>query len=452
MSHFLKLTGFLLFALLISSCMASRIHHAPAADIASGKKPEHLKIKELACTSPKLQHPVRRNQAAWLVRANNKHSGIFSFQQAGKKKNNPSIKNHSNRAVSANDQLLPSEIENKAMFLPQVPVSDYDYVSETGGPLPAAMPSPVIRTSETLSFSLTSRNLPNREKRLINNIPGKEGGLVQLSVNSGQSQSRPFQKPDNLIYLLGLISGIITLGGLISTPGLAGKISYWAAVNPKKTRFIIGGIQVLTGFAGLILGTEMSHRGMQCSDASRNMLIATFLASALLYPVRKSPVRILKRTYFRQKIHDLLLFISGFLLMVWVGNHFSRQTDYPASLRNTAGTMQQPGYDAFSTFLTPGHQVLYTYEAQLQDEPASPEKKGLSTGAKVLLTVLTIVAFCAAAYGIAAASCGLACSGLNGLAIIVAVAGGLLIIALSYWALKAIYNPKNRRIPKPAPA
>jgi hypothetical protein len=284
---------------------------------------------------------------------------------------------------------------------------------------------------------------------LVNNIHNKETVPVQLSVNSGQAQSRPFQKPDGLIYLLGLITGVFTLGGLISTPGMAGKISYWAAVNPKKTRFIIGGIQVITGLAGLILGTEIAHKGMQCSDTSRNMLIATFLASALLYPVRKSPVRILKRTYFRQKIHDILLFITGFLLMVWVGNHFTRQTDHPVSLRNTAGTLQQSGYNAFNNIGTPG---LYTYEAHLQDEPANPEKKGLSASAKVLLTVLTIVAFCAAAYGIAAASCGLACSGLNALAVLVAVVGGALAIGLAYLALKAIFNPKNRRIPKPAPA
>ena len=121
--------------------------------------------------------------------------------------------------------------------------------------------------------------------------------------------------------------------------------------------------------------------------------------------------------------------------MVWIGNHFSRQTVNPASLRNTAG-----------------YQVLYTYETQLQDEPANPEKKGLSAGAKVLLTILTIAGFCAAAYGIAAASCGLACSGLNVLAVLVAVVGGALAIGLAYLALKAIYNPKNRRIPKPAPA
>jgi uncharacterized membrane protein YhdT len=76
----------------------------------------------------------------------------------------------------------------------------------------------------------------------------------------------------------------------------------------------------------------------------------------------------------------------------------------------------------------------------------------VSASAKVLLTILTIVGFCAAAYGIAAASCGLACSGLNALAVLVAVVGGALAIGLAYLALKAIYNPKNRRIPKPAPA
>ncbi|MBN1791663.1 MAG: hypothetical protein JW830_14280 [Bacteroidales bacterium] len=148
----------------------------------------------------------------------------------------------------------------------------------------------------------------------------------------------------------------------------------------------------------------------------------------------------------KHHVHDILLFISGFLLMVWVGNHFSRQTVIPA------GTMQQSGYHAIHNIQTTGHQAFYAYEEQLQDEPANPKKKGLSTGAKVLLTFLTVVAFCAAAYGIAAASCGLACSGLNALAVLVAVVGDILTIGLAYLALKAIFNPKNRKIPKPAPA
>lgn len=427
MSNFLKLTGFLLFALLIASCMANRIHHAPEANIASGKKPEHMKRKELACTSPKLKHPVRRNKAVRLVRFNNRHTFLFSLHEAGKKRSNLPVKNPGIREISANNQWLIGNVENETLS-------------------PALMSPPLVQTRETRLSPVATLELPNREKKLIDNIKNNEDEVHQLFVNSGQAQSKPFQKPDGLLYLLGLITGVFTLGGLISTPGMAGKISYWAAVNPKKTRFIIGGIQIITGFAGLILGTEMAHRGMQCSDASRNMLVATFLASSVLYPVRKSPLRILKRTYLRQKIHDILLFISGFLLMVWVGNHFSRPTDIPA------GTMQQSGYNASHNIQTTGHQSVYTYKAQLQDEPANPEKKGLSASAKVLLTVLTIVGFCAAAYGIAAASCGLACSGLNALAVLVAVVGGILAIGLAYLALKAIFNPKNRRIPKPAPA
>jgi hypothetical protein len=53
---------------------------------------------------------------------------------------------------------------------------------------------------------------------------------------------------------------------------------------------------------------------------------------------------------------------------------------------------------------------------------------------------------------LAVLSCELSCSGLNGLAVIVAILGAALIAFLFYISMKAIFNPKHKRTKSLSPA
>jgi hypothetical protein len=246
--------------------------------------------------------------------------------------------------------------------------------------------------------------------------------------------------------------GLLSLAGLKSTPNLAGNISYWAALHPGKTRFIISVIQIMTGLAGLMLGTKLAYMGTHLSDLSKSIVAATFFTSVLLYPVRKSRIRLIKRTYFKQKTHDLVLFFSGFMFMVYAGNYYAGQINSLTNIGGKQDYLELREYVQLEKKPMQNPPVFLQQTNQEQDKPATPPKEGWSAGLKVLLTILTFGAAIGFGYGVAALSCELSCSGLNGLAVIVAILGAALIAFLFYISMKAIFNPKHKRTKSLSPA
>ncbi len=201
--------------------------------------------------------------------------------------------------------------------------------------------------------------------------------------------------------------------------------------------------------AGLILGTKLANMGTHFSDLSKSIVAATFFTSVLLYPVRKSRIRLLKRTYFRQKTHDLVLFFSGFMFMVYAGNSYSKQINSLTNLAGKPDYMDQQEYVQLEKDQPHNPTVFLQNANQAQDKPATPPKDGWNVGLKVFFTVLAAVLL---GFGVAALSCELSCSGLNGLAIIVAILGAALIAFFLYFSMKAIFNPKHKRTKSLSPA
>ncbi len=185
----------------------------------------------------------------------------------------------------------------------------------------------------------------------------------------------------------------------------------------------------MTGFAGLMLGAKLDYMGTHFSGLSKSIVAAAFFASVLLYPVRKSRIRLIRRTYFRQKTHDLVLFLSGFMFMVYAGNFYAEQIN---SLTNIAGKQDNKELQEYVQLEKNPLQnppVFLHLANKEQDKPATPPKDGWSNGEKVLLTILTFLAAMGLGYGVAVLSCELSCSGLNGLAVITAIGGAALIFA-----------------------
>jgi hypothetical protein len=208
----------------------------------------------------------------------------------------------------------------------------------------------------------------------------------------------------------------------------------------------------MMGLAGLMLGTKLANMGTHFSDLSKSIVAATFFTSVLLYPVRRSRIRLIKRTYFRQKVHDLVLFLSGFMFMVYAGNYYSRQINSLTNLAGKQDYLELQVYVQLEKDQLHDPTVFLQYANLEQDEPAKPPKDGWSNGQKVFLTILTFMASIGLGYGVAALSCELSCSGLNGLAIIVAILGAALIAFLFYISMKAIFSPKHKRPKSLSPA
>jgi hypothetical protein len=63
---------------------------------------------------------------------------------------------------------------------------------------------------------------------------------------------------------------------------------------------------------------------------------------------------------------------------------------------------------------------------------------------------LAILATLILGFLVAAAACGIYCNGMVGLAFLVGIGGGGLLIALSIWVIKGIWHPRHKKRIKPS--
>jgi len=423
----------ILFAILISSCAANRIETIRNPDQLTNIKSGHFKGSELACKSPNIQQHGNNNKAFRSVQSALHRPVDLSLHWSRKGKMNTSSTYRS--PVQVESILIQRERIDEAIGL-DLPEILFPIKNTTDGPI----------------YSIVSLKQKDKENIIVKKYPIKYRIPILHDVYSNQQKHQLYHMRQGHVYLAVLLAGLLSLAALKITPDLAGNLSYWAALNQGKTRFIISVIQIMTGFAGLILGTKMAYMGTQFSDLSKGIVAATFFTSLLLYPVRKSRIKFIRRTYFRQKKHDLVLFLSGFMFMVYAGNYYSGQINSLTHIADKQDYIQQQEYVQMENDQLQNPPVFLQRVSQEQDKPAAPPKDGWSIGLKVFLIILTFGVSAGLGYGVAVLSCELSCSGLNGLAVIVAIGGAALIAALIYISMKAIFNPKHKRTKSLAPA
>ncbi|MGC1390509.1 MAG: hypothetical protein WA816_05685 [Bacteroidales bacterium] len=477
MSIILKMSLLILFAFIISSCATNRIQYTKADNSLSTIKSGKYKKKELNCTFPKSHFSSNKNKSVRLMQSNKRLSARFAFHIERKKKfNSFSFKNSSNNNMnseelisglgkSLNSKQMPDGTLKELLSLQNVPGSDYiktdhsephylhpsfqllnepKYFSNINRSLSDDKLHTMKQTYDTNFFTLTTLKQEEQENITDKKISIKSGETVSKPVENEHSQRKPVRRNENVVYLMTLLAGCFSLIGLKSAPDFSRNISRWATINPWKTRFLITGIHILTGTAGIILGKKLADSGTHFTELSKNLSIAVFLTSSLLYPVRKSQTKLFKHTYLRQKTHDLALFLSGFMLIVNIGNHYSELNPSFASLLGTRNFKQQQEHVSSNNIQVPYQLVFYKSENQSQDGSSVHQKKELGDWAKFFLTILAIAVACGLGYGLAVLSCSIACSGSQGLAVVVGIGGLVAIIALLFWALRSIFSPKHK--------
>jgi hypothetical protein len=296
------------------------------------------------------------------------------------------------------------------------------------------------------SFNSLSETKPQSESVPLNNSYTNESG-EKIQIPSGnadkqrQAQKLPFTGGETFFLLMALMAGLVSLAILKANPKTATNISFRASMNPWKTRFLFAAAATGLAVSGFMLGGKLAGEGIHFSTLSRDILLGTFLASSALYPVRHTSVKVLKHSYLRQKTFDLVLTVSGFMLMLNAGNDqvmrtsFSNLTDLKGRVQNTI---------QINNSLPASHLLIYQgNDKQQQQDPqmTDQQEKKLRTK-RIIFTVLVALGFIVLAFALAVAACGLACNGLTGLAYLVGIGGGLLAVGLAVWLIKAIWHPK----------
>lgn len=448
-------SSFILSAILIASCATDRIHYAQKSD-PDCKIPETRYDFGKRIQAREIRSDSRRySRYSYHEDRRKRQTGYSSLKSAEKKKNsetniyrNGEMEALSPGTISGINELAFFEVTTKTpvislfhhsligMPVTEIAINDFPEVDISG------------RTEELPSILGSSDSESERSYDLLK--MEVEDEVLSSTGNADKTRDNPIHGSMDYLLLMALMAGIIPFAAIKAKPQLANNISFWAAMNPWKTRFMFAGAQVALGASGILLGTRLADSGMHFTDLSKDIMLGTFLTSALLYPVRYSSVRLLKHSYLRQKAFDLALALSGFLLMINVGNtnpdlktNFNRMANFKANIDQNVRLLDDQNQIRKSMTYVRG-------EKELMVEQDIVQKKEMSKGTKIALTVLIIIAGLGLGYLLVAAACGLSCNGMEGLAYLVGIGGGILLITLAILVIKRIWNPKRKNRAKPS--
>ncbi|XOV94583.1 MAG: hypothetical protein ACFHWX_07735 [Bacteroidota bacterium] len=242
---------------------------------------------------------------------------------------------------------------------------------------------------------------------------------------SGDPLSYPYT--NNYHFPAALFGGAFLAGlGLFKRSKSISSISGWAQTNPIKSRWTIAGIHTAMIPCMALLGNELYLEGSLIPDpvlyGSMGLLGSSIALSNYKFP---------KRYYYNSmRALTVSTALSGSLMIMHAGNHYEIQ-----NLNQVEISTPQ------ATFASLSNISLEERDATALQEP---KKKGLSTGAKITLTVLAIAAAVGLFLLLAGLSCNIACAGYEVVAWIVFIGGNIGNAALLIYAIKSIFG-KNKK-------
>ena len=461
MSRGTGISTIILSAVLIFSCATDKVQIAHKED--------------LACKTPKTRYDFGKKISIRAIKSNNSKYTRYAYHATrndihnGYSSKNINIKQkHPEKLIyglgeTQNYHIMAHSDRNELMFIQPIPKSSeinlYNYELKILPDLARTIDEPediiisppqediLIRTNianDEFSYSKIVSKQENLDDIMPNESSDEAGVTMLNAVKSDQSQKMPFQKSETFILMMAVLAGLIPLAMIKATPGLAANISFWAAMNPWKTRVMFAGIQIGLGTAGVLLGESLADNGIHFSVLSRDLLLGTFLTSSMFYPVNGTSIKFFKQSYLKQKAFNLALAISGFMLMVNAGNDPGMRASL-TSMVNIKGYEQQNVKTLNDPGLAPRQLVYYQNDRQVQNEQTTPPKKEASRGLKSLYTGLAVLATLVLGCLVAVAACGIYCNGMVGLAFLVGIGGGGLLIGLAIWVIKGIWHPRPKK-------
>lgn len=269
----------------------------------------------------------------------------------------------------------------------------------------------------------------------------------ELRTQPRVTEIKTEEKTDANAILLALLASLgLTVGlSVAASKTNARKISEWAKNNSKLTVGLILGVKGIMGVAGLYAGKMMYESGLEVSE---NLIYAGFGATALAaitYPRKNSSLAFFKGSYLRRKGHDVVLTVAGLLLSVTMGNRVAADPSYSESVSGLFETTSSISSKNKNTGAFNNSFHFKEIKSSLEESVFSmaSEKQEMTSGVKILLTILAIIALAAAMYGLVVAYCSLSCSGQEGLAILVLIGGGAVAIGLFTAAMISMWGNKK---------
>lgn len=218
------------------------------------------------------------------------------------------------------------------------------------------------------------------------------------------------------------------------------KISYWAKENLWKARMlIIMGLIALTNCA-IFWGELLHEEGFYLSDSILYVSAIVFIGFAITYPISNSHQK--KNVFLQRKLSDFTLMLTTALMVMVQSNHLASNKPYTSSLQmeGTAYAWVPKKIENSKTEQLPSlnKEEKRNFKKAIISELKA--NKSYSNGEKVVLTLLSVLGAAALLILLAMAVCNLSCSGAEGAAVLVAVAGVGAVVFLFVLIMKRIHG------------
>lgn len=232
------------------------------------------------------------------------------------------------------------------------------------------------------------------------------------------------------------------------------NISYWAKSHPNQARWLITLSHCILIPLAFFLGFQLWLEDFRYSPLAHDILTTLFVLGLLGYPIKGATSILLRHSYQRQKTFDFVLIITGFLsLATFTSMRLEQASLTAAEGRAVRTSIEAPGgFKSGLNYLKENMSwhALKKNARMLKKEILQTRKlaQNENGAAKVLGTILILLAAFFLGYLIVAWACSLSCSGQEGAANVVLIGGGALLLLLTILGLRAIW--KNR-VPDEAP-
>lgn len=240
---------------------------------------------------------------------------------------------------------------------------------------------------------------------------------------------------------------------------ISSRLSFQAKTHRRAAITVIALAKIALGILGFNAGLWVALEGCSLPVETKWLLGAVALGAIWFYPTRHLKKRQGKPAYYRrQKTMDGVLAGLGFAFWFFVGNLSPAWVAVPATGSPAAGnnvtvawsSLEKPLPDCRREIVASGKWKRWLSEkarARITGKIAWYQRmsRNIDDGGKAALTFLVILVALLLIYLLAALSCSIACSGMEGLAVVVAVVGAIAITFGVVAAIRGIWFSKEER-------
>jgi len=240
------------------------------------------------------------------------------------------------------------------------------------------------------------------------------------------------------------------------------KLSYWARFNPWKARAIILISHLLILLIGWYTGMALNKMNVIIPAATLFVFITFYFISVFMYPSKDEKRKYrASRFYNRQKLCDLSLAASAWLMIICIANNKNLQTGFlnyataasietsivkPKPEKQTAAEILESLKHRDKNSLTREEKRILKkeFKLQLKNYFTAKIKGNKKAEGDAGLIILSIVAALGLLYLVGALACSLSCNGSDAAAIIVALIGTAGIVIGLIFVIRSI-KKKHRK-------